>query len=340
MEKTVASCYMHDDTVADFMKLLAVTTQEQNSTLDAVARAATVLTATLQQNKQQNWRGIHPEADGMSLGREDVCQFFEAVIAGVDERIAALTRVLEAPEDDPAETAAAHEALLRSKAYPQLDDDDPPSSWPADSPERLEKQVQMCALKLYRALLNGGELDDTWSSTATSADTFNKEEARIELHAQKIYRTKVLGTDLPTLMEDEFHKLLDMLKYVNGLSEDKADIGFIMDATKYVTVQDVQLEDPSSLLLEPVEMDLRTNDFRRKKIFLRLLKSTFSTKIEKFISLFWIRYYDNIDTYLESESLRRDSGWPATSPEPRKSCGERPKGRQMSNRGERNPFSG
>ncbi|KAF0313931.1 hypothetical protein FJT64_015553 [Amphibalanus amphitrite] len=118
----------------------------------------------------------------------------QALIASADERIAALTRVLEAPDDDPAEMAAARAALARSKAYPQLEEWRPIEEVSTRETYRsilgggVLPSEEACALALYRDLLNGGGPGEADCSTSTGEDILDKEVLRYELEAQKIYK--------------------------------------------------------------------------------------------------------------------------------------------------------
>ena len=55
-----------------------------------------------------------------SIDNSDVRLFYEALLDSAEERIAALTRVLHAPDDNPQEMTSARAELARSKAYPGL----------------------------------------------------------------------------------------------------------------------------------------------------------------------------------------------------------------------------
>ncbi|KAF0313933.1 hypothetical protein FJT64_015556 [Amphibalanus amphitrite] len=143
----------------------------------------------------------------------------QALIASADERIAALTRVLEAPDDDPAELAAARAALARSKSHPELEEWRPFEEVNTRETYRsvlgggVLPSEEACALALYRDLLNGGGLgeaecntstgEDTTAtdkdstakaedSTSTGEDAVDKEVLRYELEAQKIYKQYVI----------------------------------------------------------------------------------------------------------------------------------------------------
>ncbi|KAF0308380.1 hypothetical protein FJT64_020390 [Amphibalanus amphitrite] len=102
----------------------------------------------------------------------------EALITSLDERIAALTRVLEAPEDDPVEMAAARAALARSKAYPKLEEWRPFEEASTRETHRsvlgggVQPSEEACVLALYRDLLNGGEPGEAECNTSTGEDTY------------------------------------------------------------------------------------------------------------------------------------------------------------------------
>ncbi|KAF0288080.1 S-antigen protein [Amphibalanus amphitrite] len=130
-----------------------------------------------------------PQTDGPSMegswdvaSDEEVNLFREALIASVDDRIAALTRVLDAPEDDPAEMAAARAALARSKAYPKLEEWRPFEEVSTRETYRsvlgggVLPSEEACVLALYRDLLNGGEPGETDCSTSTGEDSTSNGE--------------------------------------------------------------------------------------------------------------------------------------------------------------------
>ncbi|KAF0308942.1 hypothetical protein FJT64_019889 [Amphibalanus amphitrite] len=144
---------------------------------------------------------------------EEVNLFSEALSASLDERIAALTRVLDAPNDDPAEMADARAALARSKAYPKLDEWRPLEE--ASTRETYRSVLgggvlpseEACVLSLYRDLLNGGEPGEAECDTSTGEDTVDKEELRIELEAQKIHKKYIAKKSMeayPGRVSDEF----------------------------------------------------------------------------------------------------------------------------------------
>ncbi|KAF0314254.1 Methionine-R-sulfoxide reductase B1-A [Amphibalanus amphitrite] len=142
-------------------------------------RPVRALAAALQAVPQTDVQELEGSRDDVSTEARDVRLCIEA---SVDERIAALTRVLEAPEDDPAEMAAARAALARSKAYPKLEEWRPFEEINTRETYRsvlgggVLPNEEACVLAMYRDLLNGGEPGEAECSTSNGEDSTSNGE--------------------------------------------------------------------------------------------------------------------------------------------------------------------
>ncbi|KAF0308943.1 hypothetical protein FJT64_019890 [Amphibalanus amphitrite] len=193
------------------------------------SRPAAALVAALQAVPQTDKPELEGSRDDVFAEEDNHSLYREALITSADERIAALRGVLDAPENDPAEMAAARAALARSKAYPKLDEWRP---FEEISTREIYRSVlgggvlpseEACVLALYRDLLNGGEPgeaecststgeDSTASpecSTSTGEDSVDKEELRHELKMQEMFIDKSdildsLCRHYPKRVSDEF----------------------------------------------------------------------------------------------------------------------------------------
>ncbi|KAF0311175.1 hypothetical protein FJT64_017995 [Amphibalanus amphitrite] len=175
---------------------MAVSPDAEQYAMPAAALAA-ALQALPQSDRPEmegSWDDVFAESENCSLCRE-------ALIASLDERIATLTRVLEAPDDDPAEMAAARAALARSRAYPHLEEWRPYEERTTRETYRsalgggVLPSEEACVLALYRDLLNGGEPGEAECNTSTGEDTVDKEDLKHELVLQKTHR-QLTGSDL------------------------------------------------------------------------------------------------------------------------------------------------
>ena len=147
---------------SETMKLLAMTRRVRPSPAEAEGMAAAALAVLLKLLPQQEKVTGHKGEDD-SVDRSDVKLFMEALLVSVDKRIAALTRVLQAPDTDPQEVAAARAELARSKAYPELSESscqdgdlvglgEEPRGSMLD--EAVLPKMEKCALELYQTLLS------------------------------------------------------------------------------------------------------------------------------------------------------------------------------------------
>ena len=192
-----------------------------------------------------------------SIDKSDVELLYDALLDSADERIAALTRVLHAPDDNPQEKAAARAELAHSKAYPELprrggtdpevggldELDGKPCGTVRD--ETVVPREEECVLNLYQTLLTreGSEKRERLQmDVPIGEDTVDKEAMRIELHVQKTYRNLLLKrkADLDTRMEVVW-QLLEFYDHAYDLSERKQVLASMMDAAKSVHTLDVEM---------------------------------------------------------------------------------------------------
>ncbi|KAF0308940.1 hypothetical protein FJT64_019887 [Amphibalanus amphitrite] len=173
---------------------------------EALVAALRAVPQTVRPSMEGSW-------DDESVEKDNYFLYLEALIASLDERIASLKRVLEAPDDDYAEMAAALAALARSKAYPKLEEWRPFEEVSTRETYRsvlgggVLPREEACVLALYRDLLNGGEPGEAECSTSTGEETVDKEELRIELEIQKMCRQRIAESDrydYPGRVSDEF----------------------------------------------------------------------------------------------------------------------------------------
>ncbi|KAF0308946.1 hypothetical protein FJT64_019893 [Amphibalanus amphitrite] len=195
---------------------------------DQEPRPFEALVAALRAVPQTEKPEVGGSRDNESVEKDAYSLCREALITSLDERIATLTRVLDAPDDDPVEMAAARAALARSKAYPKLEEWIPLEEITTRETHRsvlgagVLPSEEACVLALYRDLLNGGEPgeaecststgeDSTASpecNTSTGEDTLNKECLRLELKMQEIHKKfivkRIMNEIYPERVSDEF----------------------------------------------------------------------------------------------------------------------------------------
>ena len=313
--------YLQEETPAACVKLLAMTKNVRTSLSEAkgIAAAALAVVLKLGPQDQEIRTSRTPEEllSGAPVHRSEVLLYYEALIDSVDERIAALTRVLQAPDDNPQEVAAARAQLARSKAYPgpvRATDSQADSS-AGRSEETYGGSVldgvvlskeERWALELYQALLTrdeSGKGDRPEFDIPSGGDKTDKEALRIELDVQKIYRSRLSkGMVRPDTHTEELQPAHDPYVHAQLLKKEKEAMFPMMNAAK--TVPSMKVENivmtsspkPSGLITLPPYLGHLQNQPKVKQYIETAInpqlradyesyKSPFGTKAEKLCDL-------------------------------------------------------